>query len=95
MIIWLALNVFGHELKEYDLSNIAKRFKNLQKCDIILKKVDDLSQPEEYAQIVQDAFQNSATTIKIVNFVFDKFDSFTYLIKEPFQICVVKKDSYI
>ena len=27
-------SVKGPELKEYDLSNIAKRFKNLQKCDI-------------------------------------------------------------
>ena len=79
-------NVFGHELKEYDLSNIAKRFKNLQKCDIILDSVDDLSQPEEYAQIVQDVFQNSATTVKIVF----NYNDFPYILtKEPFQRCAL------
>ena len=83
------MNVTGHELKEYDLSNIAKRFKNLQKFDIDVNNVDNIIQPEEYAQIVQDVFQNSATRVKIV---FDKLDSFTYLIKEPFQRCVVKKE---
>jgi hypothetical protein len=44
-------NVFGSELKEYDLSNIAKRFKNLQKCVIIVDNVDHLVQPEEYALV--------------------------------------------
>ena len=85
-------NVFGHELKEFDLSSITKRFKNLQNCDIIVDTVNGLSQPEEYAKIVQDIFQNSATRVKIVTFVFDRLDSFIYLIKEPFQRCVVKKE---
>ena len=78
-------DVSGRELKEYDLSNIAKRFKNLQKCDIDVNNVDNIIQPEEYAQIVQNVFQNSATRVKIV---FDIFtSSTTYLTKEPFQRC--------
>ena len=80
--------VSGRELKEYDLSNIAKRFKNLQKCDIDVDD-DKLIQPKEYAQIVQDVFQNSATSIWIV---FGKFSRWpTYLKKEPFRRCVVQQ----
>ena len=63
------MNVTGHELKEYDLSNIAKRFKNLQNCDINdngLAWIDDLIQPKEYAPIFQDVFKNSATRVEIV-----------------------------
>ena len=83
-------DVSERELKEYDLSNIAKRFKNLQKCDIdVVDYDDDLIQPEEYAKIVQDVFQNSATRVEIV---FGKFSGCpTYLKKEPFQKCVMKK----
>ena len=77
-------NVRELELKEYDLSNIAKCFKNLQKCEICVF-FSDLVRPEEYAQIVQDVFQNSSTTIKI-------FSGNTYITKEPFQRCVVKKE---
>ena len=81
-------DVSGRELKEYDLSNIAKRFKNLQKCDIDVND-DKLIQPKEYAQIVQDVFQNSATSIWIV---FGKFSRWpTYLKKEPFRRCVVQQ----
>jgi len=90
-LLELSVNhVSGRELKEYDLSNIAKRFKNLQKCDIevYVYHDDNLIQPEEYAQIVQDVFQNSATRVEIVLF---KYNSSTYLTKEPFQRCVVKK----
>ena len=91
------MNVTGHELKEYDLSNIAKRFKNLQKCDIVVDFVDDdLIQPEAYVEIVESIFQNSATRIKII---FNKMSSYdnpikeymTYLTKEPFQRCALKK----
>ena len=78
-------NVSGRELKEYDLSNIVKRFKNLQKFDIDINNADNIIQPEEYAQTVQNVFQNSATRVKIV---FDIFtSSTTYLTKEPFQRC--------
>jgi hypothetical protein len=58
-------SVEGSELKEYDLSNITKRFKNLQKCDINVTCDADLIQPEKYAQIIQDAFQNSAIRVKL------------------------------
>jgi len=90
-------SVKEHDLKGYDLSNIAKRFKNLQKCDIDVDFVDDdLIQPEAYAEIVGSIFQNSATRIKIV---FNKISSYdnpikqyiTYLTKEPFQRCALKK----
>ena len=78
-------DVSGRELKEYDLSNIVKRFKNLQKLDIDINNADNIIQPEEYAQTVQNVFQNSATRVKIV---FDIFtSSTTYLTKEPFQRC--------
>ena len=80
-----------NELKEYDLSNITKRFKNLQKCEINVDDADGLK-PEEYAQTVQDVFQDSATRVKIV---FSQFRSSpTYLTKEPFQRCVVKKEDF-
>jgi hypothetical protein len=86
------VSVSGCELKEYDLSNIAKRFKNLQKCEICVYHSKDLIQPEEYAQIVQDVFQNSATRVEIV---FDRRckDNWCkiYLTKEPYQRCVMKK----
>jgi len=78
----------GSKLKEYDLSNITKRFKNLQKCEINVDDVDGLK-PEEYAQIIQDVFQNSATRVEINFGTFDP--SSTCLTKEPFQRCVVKK----
>ena len=81
----------GRELKEYDLSNIAKRFKNLHKCDIgVTNPVlnPDLITPKEYEQIVEEVFQNSATRVKIV---FSNWSSTTYLTKEPFQRCVMKK----
>jgi len=82
-------DVSERELKEYDLSNIAKRFKSLQKCEIYVDEDDeDLIQPEEYAQIVQDVFQNSATRVEIC---FNKLGSSTYLTKEPFQRCVIRK----
>ena len=77
-------NVFGSELKEYDLSNIAKRFKNLQKCEICVF-FNDLVRPEEYAQIVQDVFQNSSIRVKI-------FSGNIFITKDPFQRCVVKKE---
>ena len=77
-----------NELKEYDLSNITKRFKNLQKCEINVDYVDGLK-PEEYAQIIQDVFQNSATRVEINVGIFEP--SSTCLTKEPFQRCVVKK----
>ena len=86
-------DVSGRELKEYDLSNIAKRFKNLQKCDICVNFVNNLIQPKEYAQIVQDIFQNSATRVEIVFVKSHKNRGCpikTYLTKEPFQRCVVK-----
>ena len=80
-----------NELKEYDLSNITKRFKNLQKCEINARDVDGLK-PEEYAQIVQGVFQDSATRVKIVLLPSQAVSSPTYLItKEPFQRCVVKQ----
>merc|ERR1719350_2286277 len=79
-------NVTERELKEYDLSNIAKRFKNLQKCDIdVVDWIfdDDLIQPlEEYAQIVQDVFQNSAIRVEII---FRKWSSTIFFTK--FQSC--------
>ena len=74
----------GVGLKECDLSNIAKRFKNLQKCEICVF-FNDLVRPEEYAQIVQDVFQNSSTRVKI-------FSGNTFITKDPFQRCVVKKE---
>jgi hypothetical protein len=55
----------GSELKEYDLSNITKRFKNLQKFEINVYD-DDVLKPKEYAQIVQGVFQDSATRVKIL-----------------------------
>jgi len=84
-------DVSGRELKEYDLSNIAKRFKNLQKCNIDV--IDDLIQPEEYAQTVQDVFQNCATRVEIIfcKFIPSKRAKRECLTKEPFQRCVVKK----
>ena len=83
--------VRGSELKEYDLSNITKRFNNLQKCEINVDYVDGLK-PEEYAQIVQGVFQDSATRVKIVLLPSQAVSSPTYLItKEPFQRCVVKQ----
>ena len=87
-------NVSGRELKEYDLSNITKCFKNLQKCEIFVTSHIDLIQPKEYAQIVQVVFQNSATRVKIVigeRWVYcSPTYTYTYLTKEPFQRCVVK-----
>ena len=84
-------DVSGHALKEYDLSNFAKRFKNLQKCDICVTYGTNSIQPKEYAEIVQDVFQNSATRVEII---FSKSKSSpTYLTKEPFQKCVVKKEN--
>ena len=80
-----------NELKEYDLSNITKRFKNLQKCEIMIDFFDGLK-PEVYAQIVQDVFQDSATRVKVVSGKF--MSSPTYLTKEPFQRCVVKKEDF-
>jgi hypothetical protein len=72
--------VNGGELKEYDLSNIAKRFKNLQKCDIDVDYVDgDLIQPKAYVEIVESIFQNSNTRI---NIVFNKVSSYYNPIKE-------------
>ena len=86
--------VRGSELKEYDLSNITKCFKNLQKCEIFVTSHIDLIQPKEYAQIVQVVFQNSATRVKIVigeRWVYcSPTYTYTYLTKEPFQRCVVK-----
>ena len=84
-------DVSGRELKEYDLSNIAKRFKNLQKCNIDV--IDDLIQPEEYAQTVQDVFQNCATRVEIIfcKYIPSKRAKRECLTKEPFQRCVVKK----
>jgi len=73
------------------LSNITKRFKNLQKCEIKVN-YGDILKPEEYAQTVQDVFQDSATTVKVV---IGKLESSpTYLTKEPFQRCVVKKEDF-
>ena len=57
-------NVTKRELKEYDLSNIVQRFKNLQKLNI--RVIDYSIQAREYAEIVENVFQNSATRIKIV-----------------------------
>jgi len=72
--------VNGGELKEYDLSNIVKRFKNLQKCDIDVDYVDgDLIQPGAYMEIVQSIFQNFNTRI---NIVFRKVSSYYNPIKE-------------
>ena len=78
--------VRGRELKEQDLSNTFKRFKNLQKFDI--RVIDYSIEPREYAEIVENIFQNSATRIKIV---FYKDLMYTYLTKEPFERCVLKK----
>ena len=101
-------HVDGHELKDYDLSNIVKFYKNLQKFDIRVFDPNDIIQPEAYAQIVQDVFENFATRVSIIldkrkmmgcrglfkrgraiN-VSDK-GHITYLTKEPFQRCVVKR----
>ena len=88
----LELRVTGvtdHELKEYDLTNITQRFKSLQKFDIFIHV--DVVKPEEYAEIVDHVFQNSAT---MVEFGFSKcsltcpLTTYTYLTKEPFQKCV-------
>ena len=81
----------GVGLKECDLSNIAKRFKNLQKCNIDV--IDDLIQPEEYAQTVEDVFQNCATRVEIIfcKYIPSKRAKRECLTKEPFQRCVVKK----
>jgi hypothetical protein len=69
-------NVNGHELKEYNLSNIAKCFKNLQKFDIhVYDDDDDIIQLEEYAQTVQDVFKNSVTRVVIY---FEKSSYTTY-----------------
>jgi hypothetical protein len=99
------MHVTGNELKEYDLSNIVKHFKNLQKFDIVVDNfkegdpdfMDELGfiQPEEYAKIVQDVFQNSAISVKIVFEIKQMYCS-TDLTKEPFERCVVKeKNSYL
>ena len=82
--------VKGNELEEYDLSNITKRFKNLQECDIAVDYYDYVIQPDKYAQTVQDVFQNSATRVEIC-FKEEATSSTTYLTKEPFQRCVMKK----
>jgi hypothetical protein len=88
-----SVKVKGNEFKEHDLSNIAKRFKNLQKCDIDVDCYgEDLIQPEEYAQIVQDVFQNSATRVEIC-FKEEASSFTTYLTKEPFQCVMKKKES--
>ena len=85
-------DVHGSELKEYDLSNIAQRFKNLQKCVICVQRVQSNHPTKEYAEIVENIFQNSATRLKII---FDigsyRLGSSSYLAKEPFQKCVLKK----
>ena len=52
------------------------------------KKDPDCIQPEEYAKIVQDVFEKSATSVKIVFETKDLVE--TDLTKEPFQRCVVK-----
>ena len=78
--------VSGRELKEHDLSNIVQRFKNLQKLNI--RVIDYSIQAREYAEIVENVFQTSATRIKIV---FNHDCMYTYLTKEPFQKCVLKK----
>ena len=77
--------VSERELKEHDLSNIVQRFKNLQK--FYARVIDYSIQPRDYAEIVENIFQNSATRIKIV---FYKDLVYTYLTKEPFQKCVLK-----
>jgi len=79
--------VSGRELKEHDLSNIVQRFKNLQKLNI--RVIDYSIQAREYAEIVENVFQNSATRIKIV---FNHDCMYTYLTKEPFERCVLKKE---
>ena len=82
-------DVSERELKEYDFSNIAQRFKNLQKCDIdVYYDCEDIIQAKKN---IQDAFQNSATRVEIV---FDRSGYFgcpIYLIKEPFQKNFMKK----
>ena len=79
--------VSGRELKEHDLSNIVQRFKNLQKLNI--RVIDYSIQAREYAEIFENVFQNSATRIKIV---FNHDCMYTYLTKEPFERCVLKKE---
>ena len=86
-----------HDLTRKDLSNIATRFKNLRKMDIDVDYVrDNLIPLEEYLNIVESIFQNSATRIKIVINEMSSYDNqkkeyLTYLTKEPFQRCVLKK----
>ena len=89
-------NVKDDDFKRYDLSNIAKCFKNLQKCDIDVDCVDDLIQPEAYVDIVESIFQNCNTRIKLVfskvsYYNNPKKEYMTLLTKEPFQRCVLKK----
>ena len=86
-------SVSRSELKKYDLSNITKRFKNLQKCEINVDDIIDGLNPEKYEQIVQDVFQDSATSVKIVfENDFSENDYWTtYLTKEPFQRCFVTR----
>ena len=83
-------HVTERELKEYDLTNIIQCFKRLQKFDIFIHV--DVLKPEEYAEIVDHVFQNSAIRVEIG---FSKCSSTcprstytTYLTKEPFQKCV-------
>ena len=105
----IVTNVDGHELKDYDLSNIVKLFKNLQKCDIRVYDPNDIIQPEAYAQIVQDVFKNFATRVSIIidkqkmmgcrginlsdNSHISRCPTY-YLTKMPFQRCVVKKKQF-
>jgi len=80
-----------HEFTEYDLSNITKRFKNLQKCDIHVIDEHNLIEPEKYAQIIQHAFQNSAIRVKLVLDEFEDSGRWNF-IKEPLQRCVVTSE---
>ena len=66
---------------------IAQRFKNLQKCVICVQYVQSNHPTKEYVETVENIFQNSATKVKII---FDS-GSNSYLTKEPFQRCVLKK----
>jgi hypothetical protein len=80
-------DVKGSELKEYHLSNIAQRFKKLRKCVICVHYVQSNHPTKEYAEIVENIFQNSATRVKII---FGR-GSYSYLTKKPFQKCALKK----
>ena len=70
--------------QEEEKSLDTKRFKNLQKCEINLD--DGLIQPEEYAQTVQDGFQNSATRVKIC--IYFRHSDFSQIGPRP-QLCKI------